>query len=144
MRRTVVQGVEFFARLEANSLSRRDTDFSTGPRVAADSGFTRTDAEDAESPQFNAITGCQSLFEALEDGVHGSFRLGPRQACPLDNVMDDILLDQCPSPLIEENLAPIRSGRPERPTGEMLLGVGDVVNLRVLQYHKQLRGLTLQ
>jgi hypothetical protein len=58
-------------------------------------------------------------------------------------VMDDILLDQCPSLLIEENLAPIRSGLPLRPTGEMLLGVVGVVNLRVLQYHKQLRGQAL-
>jgi hypothetical protein len=54
-------------------------------------------------------------------------------------VVHYILLDQCPCPLIEENLAPLYCGLQECPTGEMLLGVGSVVNLRLLQYHKQLR-----
>jgi hypothetical protein len=57
--------------------------------------------------------------------------------------MHDILLDQGLDPFIGriwENPALLDKRLPKRPTGEMLLGVGGVVNLRVLQYHKQLRG----
>jgi hypothetical protein len=130
--------MKLFAGLEADGFAGRDADFGAGSGIAADAGFARTNAEDAEAAQFDAIACCQSLFEALEDSIHGSFRLGPRQACSLDDVMHDILLDQCPSPSIEENLAPMHSGWPEWPTGEMLLGVGRVVNPRILQHCKDL------
>jgi hypothetical protein len=134
--------MELFAGFEADGFAWSDADFGASSGVAADSGLARSNAEDAESAQFDTVTGGQGLLEPFEYRVHGSFRLGPRQACPLDDVMHNILLDQCLGPFIEEiweNLAPAKSCRPEWPTGEMLLGVGGVVNLRVLQYHKQLR-----
>jgi hypothetical protein len=93
-----VQGVELFAGFEADGFAGGDADFGAGSGIAADSGFAGSDAEDAESAQLNAIAGCQGLFETFKDGVHGRFRFGPRQPCSLDDVMDDILLDQCASP----------------------------------------------
>jgi hypothetical protein len=134
-----VEGVQLFARFEADGFARGDVDFSACAGIAADAGFAGADAEDAKTAQLNAIACGQCLFEALEDRVDCCFSFSPWQACPLDDVMHDILLDQCSNPLIEENLEPIDSGKPEMPSGEMLLRVGDVVNLRVLQYHKQLR-----
>jgi hypothetical protein len=134
-----IQGVKFLAWLETNGFPRGDADFGARSGIAADAGLARPDAEDAEPAQLDSVTGGQRLFETLKYSVYGRFRFGPRQASPLDNVVHYILLDQCPCPSIEENLAPFCCGPQESPTGEMLLGVGSVVNLRVLQYHKQLR-----
>ena len=75
-------------------------------------GLARSNTEDAESAQFDTVARGQGLLEPFEYGVHGSFRLGPRQACPLDDVMHNILLDQCLGPFIEEiweNLAPAKA-----------------------------------
>ena len=133
--RAGLQDVQFLAWFEADSFSRRDADFSTGTWIAANACFAGTYAEDTESTQLDAITRCQGLLKPLEDRIYSRFRLGPRQAGPLDDVMDYILLDQCRRPLTKENFGVFL----QRPTGEMLLGVGSVVNLCVLQYHKQLR-----
>ena len=145
---TGIQGVKLFARLEANGLARRDADFRSGPGVAANARLAGPDAEDAEAAQFNAVAGCQSLFEALKDGVHGGFRFGAGQPGALNDVMNDILLDQCVYPICEEIFGaeetipcPAARRTVEQPTGAMLLRVDAVVNLRSLQYDKQLRAL---
>ena len=127
--------MEFFAGLETNGFAGSDTDFSASARITADAGFTRSDAENAESAQFYAVARGKRLLEPFEYGVYRCLSLGPRQACPLDHVMDNILLDQSRSPLVEEFF----SACVQRPIGRMLLGVGGVVNLRLLQYHKALR-----
>ena len=103
--RTGFERVEFFAGFETHGLAGRDADFGAGARVASDAGFARTDAEDAESAEFDPVSCGESLLEAFEDGVDSRFSLGSRQACPLDDVMDNILLDQCRGPLTEENFA---------------------------------------
>jgi len=86
--------MQFFARLEAHGLSGGDADFSSGTRVAAYSGFAGADAEDAEAAKFDALTGGEGLFEALEYGVNCGFRLGAGQSRALDHVMDNVLLNQ--------------------------------------------------
>ena len=86
--------MEFFARLEADGFAGGYADFSTGTGIAANAGFTGADAEHAESAQFDALTRCESLFEALKDRIHRSFRFGPRQSRALDYLMDDVLLNQ--------------------------------------------------
>ena len=91
---TVVQGMEFFSRFETDCFAGGDTDFSSGAGIAADPGFACADAEDAKSAQFDALSRGQSLFEALENRIHGGLCLGSRQAGALDNVMDDVLLNQ--------------------------------------------------
>jgi len=96
-----VESVEFLAGLEADGFAGGDADFGAGSGVAADACFTGADAEDAEAAQLDAIPRSQRLLEPFEDGVHGGFRFSPRQACPLDDVMDDILFDQCVSPRLK-------------------------------------------
>src|ERR1039457_1156457 len=90
----VFQRVQFLARFEANRLAGGDADFGSGARIAADSGFTGAHTEDAKPAQFDAFSGGESLFEALENRIHRSFRLAPGKACTLDYMMDDVLLNQ--------------------------------------------------
>ena len=86
--------MEFFTRLETDGFAGGYADFGSGARIAADSGFTGSDAENAESAQLNALAGGKSLLQALEDRIHRGFRLGPRQSRALDYLMDDVLLNQ--------------------------------------------------
>jgi hypothetical protein len=86
--------MKFLAWLEADSFSRSDAYLGAGARIAANAGFTGADAENAKSAQFDALTGGQGLFEALENGIHRSLRLGSREAGALDYMMDDVLLNQ--------------------------------------------------
>jgi hypothetical protein len=86
--------VQLFARLETYGLAGSNADLGTGAGIAADPGFAGADTENAKSTQFDAFAGCQSLFQALEDRIHRSFRLGARQARALNYVMDDVLFNQ--------------------------------------------------
>ena len=86
--------MEFFARLEADSTSGRNGNFRAGAWVASDSCFAGPHAEDAEAAQFDTVAGRQSIFHALEDGVHGRLCLDPRQAGTLRDFMHYILFDQ--------------------------------------------------
>ncbi len=100
--------MEFFARFESDSFPRRDTYLGAGTGVAADAGFTGANAEDAEAAQFDAIAFGQGLLEPLEDCIDSCFSLGAGQACPLNDVMDNILLDQCRSLSVDVIVALIR------------------------------------
>jgi len=86
--------MQFLAGLESNCLSRRNADFSSGAGVASNTGLTGSNAENTESAQFNALPGCQSLFEALEHGVDRRFGLCAGKSRALDHVMDDVLFNQ--------------------------------------------------
>jgi hypothetical protein len=86
--------MQFFAWLETDCFPRGYADLGTGAGIAADTGFTRADAENAKSAQFDALAGGQSLLEALKDRIHRGFCLGARQAGALDYMMDDVLLNQ--------------------------------------------------
>ena len=99
--RAGVEGVEFFAGLEPDGFAWRDADLGAGAGVAADAGFAWTDTEDAEAAQFDAFAGRESFFETLEDRIDSGFGLGSRQACPLNDVMDNILFDHFRRPLME-------------------------------------------
>ena len=115
--------MELFAGFEANGLSRGNADLGSGAWIAADAGLARTDAEDAEAAQFDAITGGEGGFEAFEDGVNGRLGFGSRQACPLDHVMDNILLDQCRR-LVRSGLGGWIEVRLKRPSWQDARGVG--------------------
>jgi hypothetical protein len=91
---TRVQCVQLLARLEAHRLAGSDADLGAGAGIAADTGFAGADTEDAESAQFNAFAGGESLFETLEDRIHRSFRLGAGEAGTLNYMMDDVLFNQ--------------------------------------------------
>jgi hypothetical protein len=86
--------MQFLAWFEADCLPRGYAHLSAGAGIAADTGFSRADAENAKSAQFDALAGGQSLLEALEDRIHRGLCLGTRQARALDYMMDDVLLNQ--------------------------------------------------
>jgi hypothetical protein len=86
--------MQFLSRLEAHRLAGRNAHLCAGSGIAANTGFAGADTEDSKSAQFNALSGCKSLFKALEDGIHGGFRLGAGQSRALDHMMDDVLLNQ--------------------------------------------------
>jgi hypothetical protein len=86
--------MQFLAGFEAHGFSRSDADFGAGAGVAAYAGFAGADAENAKSAQFDALAGGQGLLQALKNRIHRGLCLGARQACALDYMMDDVLLNQ--------------------------------------------------
>jgi hypothetical protein len=100
--RASIQSVKFLAGLEAYGLAGRDADLGTCSWVTPDAGFARANAEDAEAAELDPVACGESILEPFEHCVHGGFCLGTRQACPLNNVMDNILLNQCRRPLNRE------------------------------------------
>jgi hypothetical protein len=106
--------MKFLARFKADSFTGGYAHFSAGAGIAADTGFTGADAENAESAQFDALAGGESLLQAFEDRIHRGFCLGARQARALDYMMDDVLLNQW------GNLSGATCLTVLRPTGLML------------------------
>jgi len=92
--RDLVQQVQLLAWLEADGFSWRDADLGAGSGIAPDAGLAGFDGENAEAAEFDSVAGYQRLFHALEDGIHGSFCLGPRKPGTFDDALDEILLDQ--------------------------------------------------
>ena len=129
------QGVQLFARLEANGFAWGDADLGAGARVAADAGFAGTDAEDAEAPELDAIAGSESVFQTFEDCIDGCLSLGSRQACPFDHVVDNILLDQCRRLIRLLGMLEYDGALVAALLGGMLGELTHVVNPSVLQYH---------
>jgi hypothetical protein len=86
--------MKFFTRLEAYRFAGGDADFGAGSGIPADASFAGADAEDAKSAQFDAFSRGESFFQTLENRIHRGLCLGARQACALDYMMDDVLLNQ--------------------------------------------------
>jgi hypothetical protein len=86
--------MKFLARFKADCFTGGYAHFGTSAGIAADTSFARADAENAKSAQFDTLAGGQSLLQALEDRIHRGLCLGARQACALDYMMDDVLLNQ--------------------------------------------------
>jgi len=70
--------VQFFAGLKANGFARSDADFGASSWIAADAGFARANAKNAEAAQLDAVAGGKGLLESLEYGIDGHFRFGAR------------------------------------------------------------------
>src|SRR6516225_6140945 len=51
----VLEALQFFTRLKAHGLARRDADFFAGARIAPDAGLARFHAENTEFPQLDAL-----------------------------------------------------------------------------------------
>lgn len=88
------QRVQFLARLEAHSFAGRDAYLGAGARVAADAGFTGSNAEHAKSAQLDAFAGCQGALEAFEDCIDGGLGLGAWKARAPDHLVYDVLFYQ--------------------------------------------------
>ena len=144
-----VECVQLLAGLEAYGFAGGDADFGAGARIATDAGLARADAEDAETAEFDTFSCCEGFFEALKHRIDGRFCLGSRKACALDDLMNNVLLDQCRRPLMvccTDVACEFQDSSAFYidlwwPAGEMLLRAGTVVNLSLLQYDKQLRHL---
>jgi hypothetical protein len=98
-----VERMQFLAGLETDRLARRDADFGASTRVAANSGFAGTDAENAKPAQFDALTSGKGLLETLEDRIYCGLDLGAGKARALDYIMDNVLFDQCGNLAAEMN-----------------------------------------
>jgi hypothetical protein len=86
--------VEVFAGFEADGSAGSDTDFCSGARVAADSGFAGADVEDSEAAQLDAISLGEGAFEAFKDGFDGGLGFYAGQSGTLNYLMYDVLLNQ--------------------------------------------------
>jgi hypothetical protein len=91
--RGVFEALQFLAGLEADGFSRRDADFLTGARIAANAGLARLDAEDPEFAELDALTAPHGVLERFKDGFDGLFGLGTADVCLRYHTVYDIELD---------------------------------------------------
>ncbi len=95
----LVEEVQFFSRLEADSASWGDGHFRACPRIASNPGFAGFDAEHAKAAQLNAVVRGESRLHTEENGIHGSLGLDARQTSAFRNFMYHVLFDQMNVPL---------------------------------------------
>jgi len=102
--------VQFFARLEAHSLTRSNVHFGSGPGIAADPCLPWPHIEDAKTAKFNAVSVGQGFLEALKNGVDCGLGFHTRQTGAFDYVMDDVLFNQCLHPETRIDFAYFNAG----------------------------------
>jgi hypothetical protein len=85
--------MQFFARLEANCFAGGDGHLGPCAWIPADSRFAGADVEDAETAQLNTVAGGECFFQAFEDCVDRRFCFIARQACFVDDLVDDVLFN---------------------------------------------------
>jgi hypothetical protein len=90
--------MKLFSGFKAHCLPRSDGHFRAGPWVAPDARLSGPDIEDAETAQLDPVAIGQSLLEALEDRIDSGLGLDAGQTSPFDNVVDDVLFNQCLHP----------------------------------------------
>ena len=88
-----VEALKLFAGLEADGFAGRDVDFFAGAGIAADAGFARLDAKDAEAAELDALSAAESLLERFENGFDGLFGLGAADARRTDDRVYDVQLN---------------------------------------------------
>ena len=91
--RVLGEEVQLIAGLEAHRFAWGDGNFGSGAWVAADAGLAGLDSEDAEATEFDAVSGDERLFHAVEDGVNRSLCLGSWQTGALNNPLYQVLLN---------------------------------------------------
>jgi hypothetical protein len=85
--------VQLFTRLETDGLARSDSDFGPGAGVASNAGLAWLDCEDTEAAEFNAVTGYQGLFHAVEDGIDRRLSLGSWEPGAFYNALYEVLFN---------------------------------------------------
>src|ERR1700722_1067200 len=86
----LINRLQFFSRLEAHGLARRNRNLGAGARVAADASLAWAHVEHAESAQFNTIAAGQRILHALKDGFHRQLGLGLSDAGSGDHFVDNV------------------------------------------------------
>jgi hypothetical protein len=89
-----VEEVKFFARFEANRLARGDADFSSGPGIAADTGFARADVEDTKAAQLDPLAFGKGTLEGLEYRIDSGLGLIALQAGAFNHLVNNVLFYQ--------------------------------------------------
>jgi hypothetical protein len=90
----LVEFVQVFAGFEADGAAWSDADFGSGTRVAAYSGFARTDVEDAEAAQLDAVSLSERALQAFKDCFDGGLGFYAGQSGTLNYLVYDVLLNQ--------------------------------------------------
>src|SRR6266700_4966752 len=90
--------LRFFTRFEANGLPRGNADLFTGAGIAPDAGLARSDTEDAEAAEFNALAAAHRLLQGFENGFDGLLGLGAADVRRRDDGVDDVQLDHANLP----------------------------------------------
>ena len=90
----LIEEMELLTRLEANSLAGSDADLGASPRIAADAGLAWLDGEDAKAAKLDPVARDEGLLHGFEDGINSGLRFGSGKTGPLDDSLDEILLDQ--------------------------------------------------
>src|ERR1017187_589307 len=88
-----IDRLQFFSRLKAHGLARRNRHFGAGARVASDAGLTRAHVKHAKSAQLDAIAVGQRLLHALKDGFHRQLSLGLSDAGSGHHFVDNVELN---------------------------------------------------
>jgi len=99
---TLLQRLQLLARFEPHGFARRNGHLGAGPWIAADAGFARTNVEDAEASQLNALSMRQCSLHALKDRFHSHFGLGFGDSGLVYHFINDVELDHG-VPLKDEN-----------------------------------------
>ena len=97
-RAALVEFVQIFARLEADSLAGCDADFGSGTWIAPDTCFAGADVENSKAAQLDAVTRCEGLLKAFKDSFDGGLGFHAGQSGTLNYLVYDVLLNQWLSP----------------------------------------------
>jgi hypothetical protein len=87
------EALKFFAGFEAHGFAGRDVDFFAGAGIAADAGFARLDAENAEAAELDALAAAEGLLERFEHGFDGLLGFGTADVSRGDDGVYDVQLD---------------------------------------------------
>jgi len=106
---SLVQQVQFLARLEAHRLAGRDAHFRACPRIAPNPGLARAHVEHAKATQLDALAFRQGALQGFKHRIDSGFGLVALQPCPLNDLVDNILLNQCLPPIdgLPESMASV-------------------------------------
>src|SRR5690349_22856275 len=85
--------LEVFARLEPDGPARRNANFLTGPRIAADAALSRFHLEHTKSTQLNAIAALHRQTHRIKNRIDRHLSLDFGDVGDLRNLVDDIDLD---------------------------------------------------
>ena len=85
-----LQGLEFFAGLEADRFAWRDGNLRARARIASNACLSWLYGKDAETAKFNAVTLFESPLHFPKDSFHGHFGLGFGNSRLVHNFVDDI------------------------------------------------------
>src|SRR5271156_1150560 len=91
---TLLQRLQLLAGLEPHGLAGRDCDFGASARVAPDTSLARTNVEDAEAPQLDALAMRQSSLHAFKNRLNSHLGFGLGDSSFVYDFVNNVELDQ--------------------------------------------------